>query len=387
VAWPPGATRRHWLGDGGSAVIDLVAMDVAGRMPRLRAALAELGTADALMVTKLVNVRYLTGFTGSAGMVLVLPDEVVLVTDGRYGQQAAEQLGGAGVSARIEVAGIEQREVVGAAVRAAGVTRLALEADAVTWAQQRGYADTWFAGLELVASQGLVDDLRLVKDDGEVSRIAAAAAVADQALANVRSRLAEGLTEQEFGIELDFEIRRLGAWGNSFETIVGSGPNGAKPHHRPSPRRITEGDLVVLDFGAVVDGYCSDMTRTVMVGEPSPTQARMLEVVTAAQQAGVDAIGVGVPTAAIDAACRQVISDAGWGDAFLHATGHGVGLEIHEAPRVAATAAATLARGVVVTVEPGVYLPDHGGVRVEDTLVVTADGSRPLTLAPKTTAV
>ncbi len=368
-------------------MIDLVAMDVAGRMPRLRAALAALGTADALMVTKLVNVRYLTGFTGSAGMVLVLPDEVVLVTDGRYGQQAAEQLAAAGVSARIEVAGIEQREVVGAAVRAAGVARLALEADAVTWAQQRGYADTWFAGLELVATQGLVDDLRLVKDDGEVSRIAAAAAVADQALANVRSRLADGLTEQEFGIELDFEIRRLGAWGNSFETIVGSGPNGAKPHHRPSPRRIAEGDLVVLDFGAVVDGYCSDMTRTVMVGEPSPTQARMLEVVTAAQQAGVDAIGVGVPTAAIDAACRQVISDAGWGDAFLHATGHGVGLEIHEAPRVAATAAATLAPGVVVTVEPGVYLPDHGGVRVEDTLVVTADGSRPLTLAPKTTAV
>ena len=366
-------------------------MDVAGRVPRLRAAIDarpdDLDGVDALVVTKLVNVRYLTGFTGSAGLVLVLPDELVLVTDGRYGQQAAEQLEAAGVAARIVVAGVEQREVVGEAVRAAGVRHLALEADAVTWAQQRAYAESWFAGIELVATTGLVDDLRLIKDVGEVSRIEAAAAVADEALARVRPRLLDGLTEQEFGIELDFEIRRLGAWGNSFETIVGSGPNGAKPHHRPSRRRIAEGDLVVLDFGAVVDGYCSDMTRTVMVGDPSPTQARMLEVVTEAQAAGVAAVAPGVATATIDAACRRVIADAGWADAFLHATGHGVGLEIHEAPRVAATAAATLAPGVVVTVEPGVYLPDHGGVRVEDTLVVTADGSRPLTLAPKTTAV
>src|SRR6185295_1237479 len=199
-----------------------------------------------------------------------------------------------------------------------------------------------------------------VKDDGEVARIQAACEVADLALARVRHRLHDGLSEQEFALELDTEIRRLGASGNSFETIVGSGPNGAKPHHRPGPRRIAEGDLVVLDFGALVDGYCSDMTRTVMVGEP---------------------------TRAIDQACRQVIDDAGWGEAFLHATGHGVGLEIHEAPRVAATADATLASGFVVTVEPGVYLPEHGGVRVEDTVVVTADGCRPLTLTSKSTPV
>jgi Xaa-Pro aminopeptidase len=390
-----GSWWRAGLVEGGSregrgGVNEVVPMDVVGRVPRLRAAMArpdDLDGVDALVVTKLVNVRYLTGFTGSAGLVLVLPDELLLVTDGRYGQQAAEQLEAAGVAARIVVAGVEQREVVGEAVRTAGVSRLALEADAVTWAQQRAYAESWFAGIELVATTGLVDDLRLIKDVGEVSRIEAAAAVADEALARVRPRLLDGLTEQEFGIELDFEIRRLGAWGNSFETIVGSGPNGAKPHHRPSRRRIAEGDLVVLDFGAVVDGYCSDMTRTVMVGDPSPTQARMLDVVTEAQAAGVAAVAPGVATATIDAACRQVIADAGWADAFLHATGHGVGLEIHEAPRVAATAAATLAPGVVVTVEPGVYLPDHGGVRVEDTLVVTADGSRPLTLAPKTTAV
>ncbi|MGZ4681760.1 MAG: M24 family metallopeptidase [Acidimicrobiales bacterium] len=363
---------------------DLPPMQVPERMSRLRAAIAGSG-CDALLVTKLVNLRYLTGFTGSDGMLLVLPDELVFVTDGRYRDQSADQLAAAGVEARIEIAGVEQREVVGAAVAASGIGTLGLEADAVTWARQRTFADSWFPDVELRPTTGLVDDLRLIKDEGEVARIAAACEVADVALARVRHRLHDRLTEQEFGLELDVEIRRLGAAGNSFETIVGSGPNGAKPHHRPGSRRIVDGDLVVLDFGALVDGYCSDMTRTLMVGDPTPTQQRMLDVVTEAQQAGVDAIRAGETTRAVDAACRRVIDDAGWGEAFLHATGHGVGLEIHEAPRVAATADATLAPGFVVTVEPGVYLPEHGGVRVEDTVVVTADGCRPLTLTPKST--
>ena len=364
----------------------LAPMDVAARMPRLRAALATL-RGDALLVTRLVNLRYLTGFSGSAGMLVVLPDELVFVTDGRYRDQAAEQLAAAAVEARIEIAGTNQREVVAEAVAVAGVAALGLEADDITWSQQRAFAQTWFPDIELVATSGLVEQLRLVKDAGEIARIEAAAAVADVALAHVRYRLADGLTEQQFGLELDTEIRRLGAAGNSFETIVGSGPNGAKPHHRPSTRTIVDGDLVVIDFGALVDGYCSDMTRTVMVGVPTPTQQRMLDVVTAAQQAGVDQVRAGGTVAEVDGACRTVIDDAGWGAAFLHATGHGVGLEIHEAPRVAATADATLASGFVVTVEPGVYLPDHGGVRVEDTVVVTDDGCRPLTLTPKTTSV
>lgn len=364
-------------------------MDVARRVPRLRADFAD-AAIDALLVTKLVNIRYLTGFTGSAGFLLVLTDELVFVTDGRYGDQSAEQLASAGVTARIEISNTDQRKILGEAVSGAGLHgdgRLGLEAEDVTWAQQRDYDASWFPEVAVVPTSGLVEGLRLVKDEGEVARIAAAAEVADAALASIRHRLWDGLTESEFGLELDTAIRRLGASGNSFETIVGSGPNGAKPHHRPSGRRIERGDLVVLDFGAKVDGYCSDMTRTVMVGEPTPTQQRMLDVVTEAQQAGVDAVRTGAPTRDVDAACRRVIEDAGWGEAFLHATGHGVGLEIHEAPRVAGTADATLAPGLVVTVEPGVYLPDHGGVRVEDTVVVTADGCRPLTLTPKTTAV
>ena len=220
--------------------------------------------------------------------------------------------------------------------------------------------------------------LRLVKDDGEVARIEAAAAIADAALATVRPRLAEAPTEAEFGLELDTEMRRLGADDVSFETIVASGPNGAKPHHRPGHRTIVDGDLVVLDFGALVDGYRSDMTRTVVVGEPAADPAAHAR--RGGRGPGRRRGRGGAPASrakAVDAACRDVIAEAGWGDAFLHGTGHGVGLEIHEDPRVGQTSTATLAAGHVVTVEPGVYLPEHGGVRIEDTVVVTADGCRP----------
>ena len=334
-------------------------MDVAGRIPRLRTQLADAG-CDALLVTSLVSIRYLTGFTGSAAIVLLTPGGVVFTTDGRYAEQSAEQLAAAGVDAAIEIGltGAVQRDALQAAVAAAGIATLGLEADDVTWARQRRFADDWFPAVELVATENLVEDLRMVKDPGEVARMAEAARIADDALAAVRGRLAERPTEEEFAVELDFEMRRLGAEGSSFETIVASGPNGAKPHHRPSQRAIQPGELVVVDFGAVVDGYCSDMTRTLCVGEPaSPVAARMFDVVAESQRAGVAAVRAGVEGKAVDEACRAVIAEAGWADAFVHGTGHGVGLEIHEAPRVASTSPDTLAAGHVVTVEPGVYLP------------------------------
>ncbi|HVM03535.1 MAG TPA: Xaa-Pro peptidase family protein [Acidimicrobiales bacterium] len=360
----------------------LAPMDVAGRLPRLRERLGEAG-CDALLVTNLANVRYLTGFTGSAALLLVLPDELVLATDGRYQFQSAEQLAAAGVDARIEIGNAAgQRQALSASARS--VARLGLEAASVTWARQRAFAAEWFADAELVATENVVEDLRRVKDDGEVARMAAAAAVSDQALAAVRHLLAEGTSEAGFALALDSEIRRLGASGNSFDTIVASGPNGAKPHARPTDRVVEAGELVVVDFGAVVDGYCSDMTRTLCVGPPrSAVLERMVEVVAASQAAGVAAVRAGRRAVDVDATCREVIAAAGWADAFLHSTGHGVGLDIHEAPSVSAVSGDTLATGYVVTVEPGVYLPDHGGVRIEDTVVVTEDGCRPLTLAPK----
>ena len=358
-------------------------MDVGGRIPRLRRAFADAG-CDALLVTRLVNIRYLTGFTGSAAVLLVRPDDLVFVTDGRYRDQSALELGQAGVDARIRIgltAG-SQKEFL--QEETSGVARLGLEAAAVTWSQQRKFDGEWFPDAELVATEGLVEELRKVKDAGEVDRMAEAARIADEALARVRHRLAERPTEEAFALELDFEMRRGGASGPSFETIVASGPNGAKPHHRPSNRRIDAGELVVVDFGAIVDGYCSDMTRTLCVGEPaSATARRMVDVVAESQRAGVDAVRAGAEGKAVDEACRAVITEAGWADAFLHSTGHGVGLEIHEDPRVASTSTDTLVAGHVVTVEPGVYLPEHGGVRIEDTMVVTDEGRLVLTNATK----
>jgi Xaa-Pro aminopeptidase len=353
-------------------------MDVAGRTGRLR---ERLDGCEALLVTRLANIRYLTGFTGSAARLLVLPDELVFVTDGRYRDQAADQLAAAGVEATIEVSNTEQQAVLQRA--ATGISTLGLEAGDVTWAAQRTYVDEVFPSCELVPTTGLVEGLRLVKDDGEVARIEAAAAIADEALATCLPRLRDRPTEKDFQLELDHTMRRLGADDVSFETIVGSGANGARPHARPSRRQVAEGDLVVLDFGALLDGYHSDMTRTVCVGEPTQTQARMLEVVLAAQAAGVEAVRPGATGVDVDRTCRDLIAEAGWGDAFLHGTGHGVGLDIHEDPRVSTSSTATLDAGHVVTVEPGVYLPEHGGVRIEDTLVVTAAGNRRLTNAPK----
>ena len=253
-------------------------------------------------------------------------------------------------------------------------------------------------------AEGAVESLRIVKDAGEIARIRAACQIADQALAIVTAGLASALgakrrpagdpvrfgdgafetTESGVAMALDFEMRRLGASASSFDTIVASGVNAAKPHAKPTAKPIERGELVVMDFGAVVEGYCSDMTRTYSFGRaPAPEQVRMFEVVAASQQAGVAAVRAGTPCGDVDAACRGIIDGAGWGDAFSHGTGHGVGLEVHEAPAVGAGSSDNLVAGAVVTVEPGVYVEGVGGVRIEDSVVVTGQGCDVLTASPK----
>jgi Xaa-Pro aminopeptidase len=362
----------------------LPAMEVGARAGRVRARLAEAGV-DALLVTRLPNVRYLSGFTGSAGVVLLGADPsqpMLLVTDGRYAEQSRAQVRDAGVDAEIAIGSTqaEQRDALVAAV--APHRRLGLEAHGVTWHQAREY-EQWFADHELVPTEELVEAERRVKEPAEVARIRAACAIADDALAELIPTLATRPTERDFALELEFAMRRRGATKTSFDPIVAAGPNGALPHARPSSRPIERGELVVIDFGCIVDGYCSDMTRTVSVGDPGPEATEVWHTVLASQQAGRAAVAPGVECAAVDHASRAVIDDAGWADAFVHGTGHGVGLEIHEAPRVARTASGTLAPGYVVTVEPGVYLPGIGGVRIEDTLVVTDDSAVALTEFPK----
>jgi Xaa-Pro aminopeptidase len=367
---------------------ELPELPYARRLSQLRPGLDGAGV-DALLVTAPANVRYLTGFTGSAGVLLVTTAGATLATDGRYRTQAAEQLSGAGLDDAVELAVggvVAQHRALAASAASASVLRLGLESHHVTWAAQRRWTED-LAPAELVATTGVVETMRQVKDDGEIARMARAAAIADQALGEVLAMLGEGRREDEVALALDSAMRRLGAEDRAFETIVASGPNAAKPHARPTARAITPGDPVVVDFGAVFQGYRSDMTRTFCVGgEPQGTLARVFDVVGAAQAAGVATVAVDVGAEAVDRACRDLIADAGWGDAFEHGTGHGVGLDIHEAPAVGPGSTAILAAGVVVTVEPGVYLPGVGGVRVEDTVVVTAEGARSLTAFPKDVA-
>ncbi len=360
----------------------LAPMDHQGRLARLRKTFDTLAL-DAMFVTNLTDVRWLVGFTGSAGEVLVTRDAVLLLTDGRYGLQAAAQVDAAGVDARIEADHDEHAERLTAALD--GCDHVALQADHLTWARKRRLAAGVFTDFELHPTEGVLLRLRARKEAAEVARIQAAAAIADAALGAVSERIAAGTSEVALALALDTTMREMGASGPSFETIVASGPNGARPHHRPGQRVLEDGDLVVIDFGATVDGYRSDMTRTFAIGKVSRTARRMLDTVTEAQAAGVAAVRAGVPASSIDDACREVIDAAGWEDAFLHSTGHGVGLDIHEEPRVTATNSDKLRAGEVLTVEPGVYLAKHGGVRVEDTLLVTTKGSRPLTAYPKET--
>jgi len=357
---------------------------VAGRLARLRPRMADAGV-DQLLVTSTVNVRYLTGFSGSAGIVLVTAQDALLATDGRYRTQAAEQLRFAGIDGEVElvVGGAQlQREAVADAVRRGG-GRLGLEAEHVTWAGMQRWA-ALLDPIEPVPTSGLVEALRQVKDAGELARIERAAAIADGALGEVRELVRAGSTEAEIALALDTAMRRLGAEDRAFETIVASGPNAAKPHARPTSRRLEPGDPVVVDFGATVEGYRSDMTRTFCVGgEPTGRLAAVFAAVAEAQAAGLRAIRPGLVAGEVDRACRDVVGAAGFGDAFEHGTGHGVGLDIHEAPAVGPGSTAILSAGVVVTVEPGVYLPGVGGVRIEDTVVVTDDGCRLVTHFPK----
>lgn len=365
------------------------------RRDKLRARI-EANGLDALLVTDLVNVRYLSGFTGSNGALLIFADDrgAVLATDGRYRTQAAEQAQG------LEIA-IERalgRHLVGQAADA-GVGKLGFESNVVTvdgFDVLTRELEERKAGTELVRAAGTVEALREVKDAGEVALLRLACEAADAALNDLvrRGGLRPGRTEREVSRELEALMLDHGADAISFDTIVAAGPNSAIPHHRPTDAVLATGDFVKIDFGALVAGYHSDMTRTFVLGKAGKVAAWQLEIyqlVSDAQRAGREALHAGADLREVDGAARRIIVDAGYGEQFSHGLGHGVGLQIHEAPGIGATSTGTLLAESVVTVEPGVYLPGRGGVRIEDTLVVPGEtgGQAPdlLTKFPKELAV
>jgi Xaa-Pro aminopeptidase len=348
----------------------------AGRAESVRARAGR----QCLLVTNLTNVRWLTGFTGSSGWAVVLPHRLVLGTDGRYGDRARDELAAAGVEADV-VVGFTRAEVHERLLAVlAGVDEVGAEANDLSHAAWTALA----AEVPLTPADGHVEAARRCKDPGEIGRIALAATIASEALASVAPTLASEPTEADVRDELDHLMRRLGAQGPSYDTIVASGPvHAARPHHQPTDRRIVDGDTVVIDVGALVDGYHSDMTRSYVVGDPTESQREVYDLVLAAQVAGVDAVRAGAPARDIDATCRTVFAEAGYADWYLHSTGHGVGLQIHEDPFHAPTSVQHVLAGDVVTVEPGLYRSGFGGFRVEDLVVVTPTGCRNLTDSPK----
>lgn len=359
----------------------------AGRADRLEAVLVA-SELDALLVTDLIDIRWLTGFEGSNAACLCGPGIRVFLTDSRYEEVARRTL----APWRVEI--VKGDWLAGIADRALEVSangRLGFQDDHLTVRALRkleenladlGATGAGKAGPELVAAGGIVKDLRRVKDEAEIELIAEAAAFADEIYRETLNRGLAGRRELDvsrFALAL---MRERGA-EPSFPPIVAAGPNGALPHAVPGERMIAVGDLVVFDMGVELGGVCSDCTRTYAVGEPESEAARVYETVLAAQEAGLAAIHAGVEGRAVDAAARELIVEAGYGDYFGHGLGHGVGLEVHEAPRLSPLSRDTLRAGDVVTVEPGIYLPGRFGVRIEDLVVVTGSGHRNLSGLPK----
>ena len=355
----------------------------ASRRDALRTLLNESGV-DALLVTDLLNVRYLTGFTGSNAALLVHGEgdkRTVFCTDGRYTTQATAEVPDLErIIERESAAALLER----ATAQAAAHRRTGFESQHVSVETHDGFARV-AGGIELTRAPGLVERLRLVKDETEIEALRMACAAADRALAGLLAHggIRPGRTEREVARDLENRMLDHGSAGPSFSSIVAAGPNSAIPHHRPAGRPLHAGDFVKLDFGATVDGYHSDMTRTVVLGPPAGWQEELYDLVRRAQETGLEASLPGQEVADVDLAARRVIEHGGHGEEFSHGLGHGVGLQVHEAPRLAKNVAGTLAVGMTVTVEPGVYLAGRGGVRIEDTLVVRDADPELLTLSSK----
>jgi len=351
-----------------------MATDVFDQRRKRLASFAAVDAVEARLVTDLVDCTYLSGFDSSNAS-MVVGESSVLVTDGRYLQAATEQCPGLQV--------VENRDATAGAVRAAaaaGVQRLGFEPGDVSLTQWRRLSALALdLGVELVETVDRISELRMVKDPAEVAAIKHACQISQRALVRLLAEVEPGVTELAIAARLHWLMCDEGAQKPAFDSIVASGPNSAQPHHAPNDRPIEAGDLLKIDFGALYNGYHADMTRTFVIGQSHAWQVEIHEIVDLAAAAGRAALVPGVEFAAVDRAARQVVEDAGFGQYFGHGLGHGVGLQIHEAPMFSATSTGTLAENMTVTIEPGIYLPGRGGVRIEDCLVVTAQGAESLT--------
>jgi Xaa-Pro aminopeptidase len=354
-------------------------MDFQVRREKARKLVKKAG-AEALLVSHHANVHYLTGFTGHDAYLLLRKDGQILISDGRFPTQIEEEC--PGLEMDIRKAGVYIHESTSRVLKTCGIKRLAFEAESMTVAMRDKIAEL-SPQLEMGASSGLVESLREIKDEEEISEIRSSIALAQDIFEMIRADLKPEQTEAEIAAQIDYQIRVRGGTGPSFPPIVAVGSRAALPHATPTQRKIGEDDFVLFDWGAARGQYRSDLTRTLATGKISPKLRRVYGVVLEAQTRAIAAIRPGVKAQEIDQAARSFITDAKMGPRFNHGLGHGLGLETHESPRLSGTNASPLRAGMVITIEPGIYLPDWGGVRIEDDVLVTRTGHEVLSSLPK----
>jgi Xaa-Pro aminopeptidase len=330
---------------------------------------------DCLVVTHPANWFYLTGFTGESGALVVSLDDTTLLTDGRFTVQGKEET--RGIKIELQQGGLYP--ALGATLRKKGLRRIGYDADHLTVAQWNTLRKALGSKVRGFEASGLVARLRMRKDAQELAIMRKAAILAGEVLEGVLKLVKPGVRESELGAEIEYQMKKRGASGASFETIVASGPRGALPHARPTAKKLRKNELVVLDLGAILGHYCSDMTRTVHVGRASKSVLKWYRSVQEAQEAAVAAVRAGVTCGEVDAAARDVLKKSGLEQYFVHSTGHGLGLEVHEEPRIARGQTVRLEAGNVITIEPGVYVEGVGGIRIEDDVVVETGRNEVLT--------
>lgn len=352
-------------------------MIFSDRINRLRKKILSKGL-DSFFIIRPENRYYLTGFTGTSGAVLLTESQIYLVTDFRYDEQAKAQ----SPHCKIVIAPDTVPDALGRLSGELGLRHLGCEGDYITY-QQFAALQEKLEDCPIMPLSGFVEDLRAVKDALEIKNISEAVSLSDRAFQHILPFIAEGAAERDIALEIEFFMRREGAEGLAFQIIVASGGRASMPHGTASEKLLSAGDLVIMDFGAVLAGYCSDITRTVSVGRADKKMEDIYGIVLEAQMAGLMAVREGVPASEVDRAARGVIDGYGYADNFGHSTGHGLGLQIHEDPRLSSRDDTILKKGMVVTIEPGIYLPGWGGVRIEDTVVVEENGCRVLTSSPK----
>ncbi|MFZ7946862.1 MULTISPECIES: M24 family metallopeptidase [Bacillaceae] len=347
-----------------------------GKIEKLRADFSQHGI-DGMLITSPYNRRYISNFTGSAGVVLISADKAQFITDFRYIEQASKQCTGFEI---VKFSGSIPEEAA-RLVKELGIKKLGFEENDVTYSSYKVYEEEVEA--ELVPISGVIEKLRLIKTEAEIKILKVAADIADAAFKHILDFIRPGITELEVSNELEFFMRRAGATSSSFNTIVASGIRSALPHGVASDKVIESGDFVTLDYGAYYNGYASDITRTVAVGKPDAKLNEIYNIVLEAQLRGMAGIKPGLTGKEADALTRNYITEKGYGEYFGHSTGHGIGLEIHEGPSLSMKSDLLLQPGMVVTCEPGIYVPGLGGVRIEDDAILTADGNEALTHSTK----